>query len=680
MNADDLIDPSVVDTDARTLTDWQNPPTVKDLKQDFSDAQSERDYHLAQISEWLDNLNGEGNAAVQTPKGRSAVVPKVIRKQAEWRYASLSDPFLSAHDLFAVTPRGWQDKEAARQNRLLLNYQFNTKLNKTRFIDEYVRTAVDEGTVIVRTGWKYKEGTKLVEEPVMGPQIVMTEAGPQMQMVQVGVREVEKTVVLENHPTAEVCNTRNVTIDPSCQGNVDEAKFVVFSFDTSLAELQEDGDRYTNLDRISVDNNNPLADPDYAVKDNSGFNFTDKPRKKFVAHEYWGYWDIDGTGELKPIVATWVGNTLIRLEESPFQDGLPFVLVQYLPKRKAIYGEPDGALLEDNQKIIGAVTRGMIDIMGRSANGQQGTRKDALDVANQRKFDRGEDYQYNADIDPRMAFHMHTYPEIPNSAGLMLQIQQAEAESLTGVKAFNNGISGESLGETATGIRGALDASSKRELAILRRLADGVVQIGRKFIAMNAVFLDDEEIVRVTDEDFIAIRRDDLAGEFDLKLSVSTAEEDNAKAQDLAFVLQTVGPNTDPMIVYQLMADIAELKKLPETAKRLREFQPQPDPMQQQIQQLEIEKLQWEIAEIQAKVQNLGTDSQLDMAKAQTEQAKAQNLQSDTDLKNLDFIEQESGVHQERELQKQGEQARANIALEAAKARLSPKPTTSGSN
>jgi hypothetical protein len=49
------------------------------------------------------------------------------------------------------------------------------------------------------------------------------------------------------------------------------------------------------------------------------------------------------------------------MEENPFPDKkLPFISVQYLPTRKSIYGEPDGALLEDNQKIIGAVTRGMI--------------------------------------------------------------------------------------------------------------------------------------------------------------------------------------------------------------------------------------------------------------------------------------------------------------------------------
>ena len=38
---------------------------------------------------------------------------------------------------------------------------------------------------------------------------------------------------------------------------------------------------------------------------------------------------------------------------------------------------------------------------------------------------------------------MHTYPEIPASAQFMLQLQNMEAESMTGVKAFNQGLSGE---------------------------------------------------------------------------------------------------------------------------------------------------------------------------------------------------------------------------------------------
>ena len=54
-------------------------------------------------------------------------------------------------------------------------------------------------------------------------------------------------------------------------------------------------------------------------------------------------------------------------------------------------------------------------------------------------------------------------------------------------------------------------------------------------------------------------------------------------------------------------------------------------------------------------------------AKAGTEDAKQGNLRSDTDLKNLDFVEQESGVKQERDLQKQADAAKHQGQLQSMK-------------
>lgn len=695
------------DVDYKSLTDWDNEPTCAELKQDFTDAKSESDTHVSDVKRWLDNLHVQGSAKINTPEGNSKLQPKLIRKQAEWRYCSLSEPFLSTPDVFNVAPVTYEDRDAAKQNELVLNNQFNTKINKTKFIDEYIRTAVDEGTVIVRVGWDYEEREDVRTEPTyeftpsddpstmaqyqqlaslsqsnpesFASQVpehlqealrLSMESGQMLVPVESGTKEVTETVTVRNQPTLEICDFRNVVIDPSCGGDFSKARFVVFSFETSLDELKRDG-KYENLEKVNITNSTILGNPDHVASDNSSFNFNDEPRKKFVAHEYWGYWDIDGTGTVKPIVATWVGDVLIRMEDNPFPDqALPFVVIPYLPVRKSLHGQPDGELLEDNQKIIGAVTRGMIDILGKSANGQTGVRKDALDLTNKRRFDKGLDYEFNANVDPRQAIFMHTYPEIPNSAQIMLQLQNSEAESLTGVKAFNNGISGQALGDTATGIRGALDAASKRELGILRRLADGVIQIGRKFIAMNAEFLSEEEIIRITNEDFVTVRRDDLGGNFDLKLSISTAEEDNQKAQELAFMLQTMGNSMDPTMSQMILSDIARLRKMPDLAKKIEDYQPQPDPIEQQRAQLELAKLQAEIAELQSRVVENQAQAQLDMAKAGSEQVRAGNTQADTDLKNLDFVEQESGVKQERDLQRQGEQAKSNAKLEMVKASL----------
>lgn len=678
------------------LTNWKDEPSLSDLKKDFEESKVSQSTMTARVTTWLDNLNITGSAVVNTPNGSSKVVPKVIRKQAEWRYAALTEPFLSTKDVFNVSPVSWDDTKAARQNEIILNNQFNTKINKVAFIDEYIRTAVNEGTVIVRVGWEFEEAEVEVEVPTytyqpdtsptamqnMQQMIALIQSNPQsiQELSEVDKKSLEMSSkngyptiaaesgstikkemkVLRNNPTVEVCDFKNIYIDPTCGNDFSKASFVIYSFESSLSELKRD-DRYKNLDKINIESTSVLGEPDHAAinAETQTFTFKDSARKKLVVFEYWGFRDIDGSGRVRPIVASWVDDVLIRLEENPFPDGkLPFVVVPYLPTKKSIYGEPDGSLLEDNQKIIGAVTRGMIDIMGKSANGQTGIRKDMLDSSNRRKFEKGLDYEFNPTVDPRAGVFMHTYPEIPNSAQFMLQAQNLEAESLTGVKAFNQGISSQSLGDVASGIRSALDAASKRELGILRRLAYGIVEIGRKIIAMNGEFLSEKEIVRITNNDFVEIRRDDLYGNFDLELTISTAEEDDNKAQELAFMLQTMGNSLDPSMSQMILADIARLRKMPELAKKIEEYQPQQDPMIQQRAQLELMLLQAQIESEKAKAQHYLAGSGLS-------QSKQKNLDSDTDLKNLDFLEQESGAKQARDLQKIEHNAEANLNLKA---------------
>jgi len=636
--------------DVSTLVDWENPPTLSDLKQDYESAKVAHDVHTSEVDNWLRILNGE--QTINAKRGRSKLVPKLARKQAEWRYAALSEPFLSTDDLFNTSPQTFEDKDSAVQNGMLLNYQLNCRMDKVKFVDDYIRTAVDEGTVVVRVGWEFEEDKRKVYEDVMEVQVVMGPDGqPVQQEVKTGQTSKMKTITTKNQPVLTVCDYNNIILDPTCEGDLDKANFAIYSFETSLSELKKDG-RYKNLDNINFESASVLSEPDHEVNtDDTSFTFKDKARKKVIAREYWGYWDIDDTGEVKPFVATWVGDTFIRLEENPYPDKkVPFVLVQYLPRRKNIYGEPDAALIEDNQKIVGAVTRGIIDIIGRSASGQQGIRKDALDVTNARKFERGEDYKFNANVDPRQAFHMEVYPEIPRSALEVLNMQNNDAEALTGVKAFTQGISGQALGTTATGIRSALDATSKRELGILRRLSNGLNQIGRKVISMNSEFLEDEEIVRITNEEFVAINRNDLGGKYDIKLNISTAEADEQKASELAFMLQTMGNTMPPEMSHMILADIAKLRKMPDLAKRIEEYQPQPDPMAEEMHQLEMQMLQAKIRNETAKGAENEVDIGLKTAKTQTEQAKARGLNSGSDLTDLDFVDKESGVRDMRDI------------------------------
>lgn len=680
------------DADIKNLVNWQNPPTVRDLKKDLSEALPSHNQHVDKVNGWISALRGELKIKVQ--EGRSKVQPKLIRKQNEWRYSALEEPFLSTDDMFIVNPVTHLDVDAARQNMLVLNKQFRVDIPKVQFINKYIRTAVNTGTAIVKLNWEVERDTVLEEVPVytqtaeelyialqqkvVNGEIPEEEAMAIMesgQPIQIGVesREVEKEVI--NRPVLQVRDSRNIIIDPSCEGDIDNAQFIIDKFLTDMSTLKKDS-RYSNLDKINEkEYSTSITDYSYydsEFRNDPNFSFNDKPRKKLIAYEYWGYWDINGDGIVKPIVATWIGDTIIRLEENPYPDKkLPFVVVQYLPPDiETVYGDADASLLKDNQDIIGAVSRSMIDLIGRSANAQQGVRKDLLDPINRDKFNKGLDFEYNPVANLGDALYMTKLPELPRSTLEIIQMQNNEAEALTGVKAFAGGITSQALGDSVGGIRSALDATAKRELSILRRLSEGLKQIGRKIMAMNAVWLSDEEIIRVTDDEFVAIKRSDLAGNFDLTLSVSTAEMDNQKASELAFMLQTLGNSVPFDISKIILCKIADLRKLPDLSRMIAEYQPQPDPLMQQKAELECELLRAQIANEHAKANENAVDVQLKQAKTQSELAKAGKLSSETDKMDLDYVEQASGLQQERELEKQlmGLQFKERISKQQKKA------------
>jgi hypothetical protein len=673
-------------------------------------ARAWHDTNVRNVDRWLairnpPNATNKTNSHTRTNTTgtQSTVQTKLVRRQNEWRYPALSEPFLSSDGMFKAKPGSWEDVKSARLNGMVLNWQMRTKINAVKFIDEYVRTVVDEGTAIIRVGWE--QTTKEVEEDVpiweyrlneseehiqaLSMALKLEQENPQgfeelpielqksaiytrenevpAMAVQTGTKRVVSTEIDQNRPTLDIVDYHNFYLDPSCNGDIEKANFAIVSFETSKAELIKDG-RYKNLDKVVWSSQTPHHLPDHASQLDDATQFKDTLRKRVVAYEYWGNYDIDQTGVLKPIVATWIGNVMIRMEENPYPDRkLPFVLVPYLPVRRSATGEPDAELLEDNQRIHGALVRGMIDLMGKSANSQTAIPRGMLDAVNKQKYLRGEDYEYNPQGGhPAQSIYQHTFPEISTSAMALLNLQNQEAEALTGVKAFAGGLSGEAYGDVAAGVRGMLDAAGKREMSILRRLAQGMKEIGHKLIAMNQEFLSDEEFIEVTNEQYTKINRKDLKGQFNLDVDISTAEVDAAKAQDLAFMLQTMGNSLPFELTKKVLIEIARLKRMPDLAHQLENYKPEPDPVQQKMQELEV-------AKVEAEIQRIRSQSELDRAKVQSEIADARKANSEADMRDLDYVETETGTKHERQKDLQGAQAAANAELEITKRILNPK-------
>jgi len=975
---------------------------LQGLKADLKAAETLRKELDGKIDQWKREYNGEpyGNEV----KGKSKIVSRDIKKQSEWQHAALIDPFVSNPDIIKANPVTAEDRAAARQNEVILNTQFCRQFNRYNFMTKTVKLLDQEGTAVVMTGWEYEDKDVEVEVPVV-------EIDPLTgQQIVTGYTTASETVIVENRPTAKVVRNEDVFIDPTCQDDMDKCQFVIYRYESDMSTLKQDG-RYKNLEKIGRD----TTDYDYDPEDETVFKFSDDPRKKLVVYEYWGNYDVNGDGIAEPIVCTWVGDVVIRLQDNPYPDKKPpFIIVPFNSVPFQMHGESNAELLSDTQKIKTAIYRGFIDNMAQSNNAQKGIRKGALDGLNRKRYLNGQNFEFNGTPND---FWDGSYNEIPGSAFNVLQLMNNEAESITGVKSFGQGLTGASLGNmldintdipmidgtfkklvdikdgdkivgsdgnattvlkahevkfpkvaydmdfdngsvvksggehlwtvkvhgtkhslrewttmnadevykhmqkgrrviipamkemragtptgnsidpyvlgfwlgdgmshsaritcadsevigyfneagydcvavkdssktgkatmydvykkgtkteynnkgyapngsfhselrelgvharyggekhipeeyftatyeekmelirglmdsdgyqhsgafvqfaqsegrlkddfirlieslglkvsirvkdmdtinkiklahsertgtkmvwarkdayeigftpwsnpfkltrkaskwqlpkkqsvalkemkivdkvlmrcltvdsedklfavtnkftlthnTATGARGVLDSTATRRLNLVRNISENLIKpLMRKWMAYNSEFLDEGSVFRITNEEFIEIKQDDLMGLIDIEISVSTTEDNQAKAQELAFMLQTIGPSEDPTIRKMLMAEIARLNKMPDLAKKLEEFEPQPDPMEQQYNQLQLQLLQAQVRNEIAKGAENEVDVQLKTAKTQNELAKAKALDSKADLDDLTFLERESGLDHQKEMEK----------------------------
>lgn len=609
------------------------------LKADLKAADILRLEWFNKISDWRNQTHAKpyGNEV----KGKSHIVSNDIRKQMEWMLPSLADPFLSSPDIIKCNPVTYEDVKAARQNELLLNTQFCRKFPRYNFLMKSLKVLASEGTLVVQTGWDYED--EEVEEMVEG-----IEYDPLTNEEIIVMSKQKVTKIRKNQPTATVCRNEDIYIDPTCMDDIDKCQFVIHRYETDLSTLRLDG-RYKNLDKVEkYEGQN--RDYGYYPQDHTYFTFSDIARKKMVVYEYWGNYDVNEDGIAEPIVCSWIGNTIIRLQGNPYPDKKPpFIIVPFNAVPFQMHGDSLASVIGDNQKVKTAIIRGIIDNMAQSNNGQVGMRKGALDMANRKKFLQGGNFEYNGSKED---FWQGSYNQIPGSAFDMMTIMNNEIESQTGVKSFSGGISGNALGSTATGARGALDATATRRISLVRNVAENLIKpLMRKWMAYNAEFLDAEEVVRITNEEFVPIRRDDLSGNIDIDISISTAEDNNAKSQELSFLLQTLG-NTMPFEMTQMIiAEIARLSRMPELEKKIIDFKQQPDPTQQMMQQVEMErialeneKLKSEIARNNARAGEDEIDMQLKIQKAEVEAAKARKLGSDADMMDLEFLMKNEGV------------------------------------
>ena len=286
----------------------------------------------------------------------------------------------------------------------------------------------------------------------------------------------------------------------------------------------------------------------------------------------------------------------------------------------------------------------------------------------------GKTVYFRHGMNPKEAIFRTTVDPVPKAVFDMIEYHQNDAEAMTGTKSFSQGIGSQSLGSVAAGIRSAMDATAKRELSILRRLSEQLFKdMASKDIMMNQSFLSEEEVVRITNDEFVSIRREDIIGEFDLIVDVSTPEKDNEKAEKLNMLMQTNAASMNPGLSKIIYARIAKLWKEPDLAKEVLAFEPQPDPAEEELKRMQIEnemlknqKLKMEIAQMAKMIesedskieeresrtsQNLMSEVDENEANTRLKNAQANKLEQEADMTKLDFVRTMDGTSRKESIE-----------------------------
>ena len=582
--------------------------------------------------------------------GKSKYVSDLTKNLLDWQVPSLVDPFVSTPDVINCKPFTYADPLIAAQEEAVLTHQVIQTADHFSFMTDLMTYIAEKGTAFVKTGWMFQEEKREVEQPLMA---IDPMSG---QEVVIGTEVVEQMVTTVNKPTRLVIDPIDIRMDPTCGGKISKASFVIHDWETDLSTLRQDG-RYKNLDKIKEDIG---RDEDYEQKDSTDdtFRFEDSARKKIIVHEYWGKYDLDDDGIAEPVVCAWVGDVVIREEENPLPgQEIPFEKAVYKNLPGYIWGEPLAAKTGKRQHIDSVLHRGIFDDMKLANNGQTGTKKGFTDDANLRKMKQGLDFEYNttmADV------YQDQYRGLNQSVFNVMAKNEAAAESSVGVTMMNHGTGGNALGSSAAAVNATTSSSAKREMHIVRGVAeDCIIPMLKKFSRYNKEFLSPEEVSAITDKEYIEPKNDN---EYDIKMTLESAETRVAKAERTGFVLQTMGPNMPPQAMTVLLArymkligelDVSHMIENPEVSPEEQQAQAKQQAHADKMMELELALMEAKVYNEQAKGQENAVDVELKTAKTETERAKARITNSDSDLKDIDYLEREAGIPHERELEKE---------------------------
>jgi hypothetical protein len=477
-----------------------------------------------------------------------------------WAVPSLMKIFFGGQDVVSITPRTPDDTQHAEAMQVLCNWQIQKKNKGFLKFYRWILDALQLGHGITKIRWERIE--KEVETVVqMTPEELLdldTQAD-QVKFVKaeelpdgtysVTVREQKITKnqpILENVPVSEFAwlpdasdiRDLNFCMHKKLMTRSEIEVMVKSGIFDKVDENKIAGAKYSDFDKDEL---RQYQDPSSFTHD--GASGLDPSRQQYWVQECFGKYDINDDNISESLIITVIGDQIIRVEENEM--GRPhFAVLSPYPHQYELGGRTFDDLIGELQDIKVALMRQIIVNIANNNDRQAIVDQDAInpdDLRDNKRFIRAK----SREGQPVGAFVSYM-PESPTSPMAMPMVEYLDQvkENRTGITKYNQGMDSKSLNKTATGITAIMGAATQRLEMIARIFAEtGVLDLFEILVEMNSRYIDNEQVVRLTESQGLVVRPEDLAGEFDLDIAAGVGAGQRQEAtQNMMLLIGQIYP------------------------------------------------------------------------------------------------------------------------------------------
>ena len=516
------------------------------------------------------------------PKNRSQVVVRHAKQMADNMIAELVNDFVGEDEPAHFYPRNTSSDEQARLMGKYMNYVWSRQFNRHEFSEEVVRSAVIEGMVCVKTGWRFdfdieREKFDIPQEKY--PEFVeeMTNLGVEIEggtlNEETGVIEninVTKTIIIEDRPDATVLDIRDVFFDITAKRPSD-IRWWAEKMRMTLSDVRKQDIKYNKKSQLQLKNVDKWIEKLYFEKleNNRDVNTTadwdttdiyyviddyanKHAREEFDVYRWIGEYDLDGDGMTEMVEAIFTRDYLLSIRPYDKIRGVkfPYILAYYIKHNREKGGEGMMTTIGDFPKIVTTLWRSLIDYVSRVNLGEKVVNR--MQITDPFEYSKLQENLpgtvYKVDGDARSAISVLQPNPYPFGVQQVLQIADIEEQRASRVSVNTAGVfNSPTSAKTATAAAIAAQGLNNFRMFIFEKLRESIFkQVFAHWLAYINHYIDPQQDVMFNDiigeGQAMEIKGEDILGLYDVGVNFHTQAMSDLKIHQMNIMFQNIQP------------------------------------------------------------------------------------------------------------------------------------------